>query len=191
MAFQQPQQRPQAIRQPSPNKQTTEPQASASPAYKRTIGESQEWILFSPAQNQSSETSQTPRTAAQLSEFGSLETHIRSEPPEERQNADAAAQGLEDDEGAELDSLDDGLHAFHHHPFSAPSNHLDQSGGSVLPQHDGFGTFPSSTGLQEHLWQFERYNPQRRRGYARNRSSVQIQLDAMQEEQDNDVSTLR
>lgn len=195
MAFQppQPQQRPQPLRQLSPNKQATDIQALISPARKRTIEESQEWILFSPAQNERvSQTSQTPRTTTQLSDFGSLETHFRSQPPDERQDADLAGKGAEDDdEGAELDSLDDGLHAFHHHPFSAPSNNLDHSGGTVLPRHDGFGTFPSSAGLQEQLWQFERYNPHRKKLHARRRSSVQIQLDAMEEEQEHDVEDER
>ena len=190
MAFQQPQQRPQPLRQVSPNKQATEAQIPASPARKRTIDESQEWILFSPAQNDGQST-QTPKTATHFSDFGSLETHVRSQPLGESQDNDFTCQGTEvDDDGAELDSLDDGLHAFHHHPFSAPSNHLDQSGGTVLPTHDGFGTFPSSAGLQEQLWQFERYNPHRKR-HVRRRSSVQKRLDEMEEEQELDMEDER
>lgn len=189
MAFQQPQQRPQPLRQVSPSKPAVDTQVPASPARKRTIDESQEWILFSPAQNESN-TSQTPRTATHLSDFGSLETHIRSQPAGNEQDNDLTCQGTEvDDEAAELDSLDDGLHAFHH-PFSPGSNNLDQSGGTVLPTHDGFGTFPSGTGLQERLWQFERYNPQRKK-HVRRRSSVQKKLDAMEEEQDLDVEDER
>jgi hypothetical protein len=60
----------------------------------------------------------------------------------------------------------------------------------VLPTHDGFGTFPSSAGLQEQLWQFERYNPQRKK-HVRRRSSVQRKLDAMAEEQDIDIEDER
>ncbi|KAK5168897.1 uncharacterized protein LTR77_006206 [Saxophila tyrrhenica] len=193
MAFQQPQQRPAALRQVSSARQTSEQvQVPASPARKRTIEESQEWILFSPAQNdEQSRTSQTPRTATQLSDFGSLETHIRSQPIGDNNDNDLTCQGTEvDDDGAELDSLDDGLHAFHHNPFSTTSNNLDQSGGTVLPMHDGFGSFPSYTGLQEHLWQFERHNPQRKR-HVRRRSSVQKRLDALDEEQDVDVEDER
>jgi hypothetical protein len=194
MAFQQPQQRPAPLRQISPAKQNQErQQLPASPARKRTIEESQEWILFSPAQNdEQSRTSQTPRTATQLSDFGSLETHIRSQPlGVESQDNDLTCQGTEvDDDGAELDSLDDGLHAFHHNPFSGSSINLDHSGGTVLPTHDGFGTFPSSAGLQEQLWQFERYNPQRKK-HVRRRSSVQKRLDALAEEQDIDIEDER
>ncbi len=191
MAFQQPQQRPAPLRQVSPAKPTHE-QVPASPARKRTIDESQEWILFSPAQNDDqSRTSQTPRTATQLSEFGSLETHVRSQPLDDNPDNDLTCQGTEfDDDGAELDSLDDGLHAFHHNPFSATSNNLDQSGGTVLPMHDGFGTFPSSAGLQDHLWQFERHNPLRKK-HVRRRSSVQKKMDALGEEDEVDVEDER
>ena len=192
MAFQKPQQRPQPVRRLSNPKQVNESPVPASPARKRTIEESQEWILFSPAQNdEQSRTSQTPRTATYFSDFGSLETHIRSQPIGESNDNDLTCQGTEvDDDGAELDSLDDGLHAFHHHPFSTSSNRLDLSGGTVLPTHDGFGTFPSTAGLQEHLWQFERHNPHRRK-HVRRRSSVQKRLDAMEEEQDLDVEDER
>ncbi|KAF2772565.1 hypothetical protein EJ03DRAFT_324572 [Teratosphaeria nubilosa] len=177
MAFQQPQQRPQALRQISFAKDTSQTQ-TASPAERR-VEESQEWILFSPQSDmQSQTTSQTPRTAT---DFGSLETHVRSQ-AHGHSVEDATCIGPEiDDDNEELDSLDDGLHAFHHHPFSSSShNPLDQSGGTVLPTHDGLGAF-SSGGLQEQLWQFERHNPHRRR-HTRRRSSLQRQLDEVEEE---------
>lgn len=181
MAFQQPQQRPQAPRQLSFTKQAIEPQKPASPLRKRPLEESQEWILFSPAQNADGQ-SQTTRTAT---DFGSLETHVRSQPAADSAE-EATCQGTDiDDENAELDSLDDGLHAFHHHPFSSSSHQLDQSGGTVLPTHDGLGAF-SSGGLQEQLWQFERYNPHRRR-QVRRRSSIQRRLDEVEEEGEIDL----
>lgn len=102
MAFQQPQQRPQPLRQVSPTKPAVETAVPASPARKRTIEESQEWILFSPAQNEST-TSQTPRTATHLSDFGSLETHIRSQPIGGSPDNDLTCQGTEiDDDGSTL-----------------------------------------------------------------------------------------
>ncbi|KAK3671789.1 hypothetical protein LTR78_008334 [Recurvomyces mirabilis] len=184
MAFQQPQpqQRPTAQRQISLTKQDAAAQAPASPTRKRLIEESQEWILFSPKHDEQSHTSRTPRTATDV---GSLETHVRSQQLGSAE--EATCQGTEeDDDDAELDSLDDGLHAFQHHPFSSSSHQLDQSGGAVLPTHDGLGMFPSSTGLQEHLWQFERYNPHRRR-HARRRSSIQRRLDEVEEEEEHDL----
>lgn len=179
MAFQQQQARPQAHRFTSlPQVDAAQPKLSPR---KRTIEDSQEWILFSPHADTASRTatSQTPRTATQLSEFGSLETHIRSQI--RGSNDDGENLGTEyDDENEELDSLDDGLHAFHH-PFSASSlNQLDQSGGSVLPTHDGLGTF-SAPGMQQQMWQFEKHNPHRRRGMVR-KSSLQQRIDDVEEE---------
>jgi hypothetical protein len=84
-----------------------------------------------------------------------------------------------------LDSLDDGLRAFSHDPFSSTPYQLDQSGGTLLPTHDGLGTFTSSAGLQEQLWQFERHNPHRRR-HVRRRSSLQRRIDEVEEEQELD-----
>lgn len=185
MAFQQPQQRPQAARQASVSKR-----ANDSPPLerKRTI-ESQEWILFAPAQNEdtASHTSQTPRTATYLSDLGSLETHVRSQPiASTTEEGEGTCLGTEvEDDGGELDSLDDGLRAFSHDPFSTTPYQLDQSGGTLLPTHDGLGTFTSSAGLQEQLWQFERHNPHRRR-HVRRRSSLQKRIDEVEEDQELD-----
>ncbi|KAK5135709.1 hypothetical protein LTR08_004695 [Meristemomyces frigidus] len=181
MAFQHPRHRPQASRQLSSPRQGVEQQRPASPVRKRALEESQEWILFSPVQDVDARS----RTAT---DYGSLETHVRSQALGSVE--EATCQGTEiDDESAELDSLDDGLHAFHHHPFSSSSIHLDQSGGTVLPTHDGLGAF-SSGGLQEQLWQFERHNPHRRRP-ARRRSSIQRRLDEVEEEGEVDMANER
>lgn len=195
MAFLQPQQRPQAQRHASfsqPNPVSTEPVRQTAAVHNRHADDAQEWILFSPTvddqQSTTTRTSQTPRTAAfsRLSDFDSLDTAARSDQYAlEENDGSPTCQGtdLDDDETGELDSLDDGLHA-----FNAPlSPRLDTSGGTVLPMHDGLGTFPSSyaaqEGMQEHLWQFERYNPHRRRPQRR-RSSVQKRLHAMEDEEE-------
>ncbi|KAI4273079.1 MAG: hypothetical protein LQ337_004872 [Flavoplaca oasis] len=139
-----------------------------------------EWLLFPNAkQNQPSwsppaSTSYSPQTAglSRLSEFGSL--HTAALP-----NNDAIADdALEDDE---LDSLDDGLHAFREDIFHRQPPQVDQST-AILPTHDGFGTFPgSSHPVQEHLWHFERFNPHRRSSdHHRRRSSIQRKLDALE-----------
>nr|POE93618.1 hypothetical protein CFP56_19630 [Quercus suber] len=187
MAFQQPQPRPQPSRVLSFGPPVVDAAPAVSPSRKRSLAESQEWILFSPqTDDDRSRTSQTPRTATHLSDFGSLETHNRSQVVTDDAGGELNALGTDfDDDGADLDSLDDGLHAFHH-PFSTSSNHIDQSGGAILPTHDGLGAFPSSDGFQEQLWQFERHNPHRRRGPQR-RSSLQPQLDVMEEEQEDAI----
>jgi hypothetical protein len=198
---QQQQQRPIVPRQHSAPPNATEAVHVPPAPRHRAIEASQEWILFSPAQDEeasvtATHTSHTPRTATHISDFGgSLETHVRSQ----LQRSDAstgvridtisdAGDDLDGDDAEELDSLDDGLYAFHH-PYSATSlPHLDASGGAVLPTHDGFGTFPSGQDLQEQLWQFERYNPRRRTGrQAPRRSSAQRKPEAVEEEETRQI----
>lgn len=139
--------------------------------------ESQEWVLFPtaprPSSNiQTASTTYTPQTAglSRLSEFGSLNTLARSSPHDPEDGI------LDDDE--DLDSLDEGLHAFHDHQDSTYIDH----NASILPTHDGLGTFLGlGSPVQEHLWHFEKNNPQRRAlGHNRRRSSVQRKLDALE-----------
>lgn len=148
--------------------------------YHNQLEESQEWVLFSPLQDDSTtqtQTSTTQRTAglSRLSDIDSLDTAARSGRLEQDVLED---DGLED---RELDSLDDGLHAFREPSiYRIPSS---QSPGGVLPAHDGLGTFPaSSPPVQEQLWQHEQYNPKRKfEGHHRRRSSVQRRLDTIEE----------
>lgn len=170
MAFIQ-QHRPQSTRQisyqaPEPTAEAT----SSSQQLKRPLDQSEEWVLFSPtapstaARTQTTSTERTPRTAglSHLSEFGSLDTAARSDQDDD----EGTCLGTEE----ELDSLDDGLHAFHEpSEYGAPGASLQQSGDTVLPTHDGLGEFQPDATVQEHMWQFER--PRRRA--ARRRSSVQ------------------
>ena len=145
--------------------------STTSQQLKRRLEESEEWVLFSPiaasttARTHTTSTERTPRTAglSRFSEFGSLDTAARSD--------------QDDDNGTflsteeELDSLDDGLHAFHEPSEHAlPASRLQESGDTVLPNHDGLGSFHPDATMQEHMWQFER--PARRRA-TRRRSSVQ------------------
>jgi hypothetical protein len=173
MAFLQ-QHRPQSGRQasyhvPQPVDEvtTTSPQVNTSPE------QSEEWVLFSPpapsttTRTHTTSTERTPRTAglSRFSEFGSLETVARS-----HQDDDVGTSfGTEE----ELDSLDDGLHAFHEpSEYGAPVSRLQESGDTVLPTHDGLGEFKPDATMQEHMWQFERS----RRRLVRRRSSVQRHL---------------
>lgn len=190
MAFRQPQQRPQVVRQVSFTQPSQQQQTAQASSARRPLEESQDWVLFSPqsvAQSQTTCTagSQTARTTdlSRDSDFGSLETGQRSERIADHGNNVIVEE--EDDDEADLDSLDDGLHAFH----TTPSPKLDHSGGSILPTHDGLGTFRTSytyadnEGMQDHLWQYERFNPQRRKAQRR-RSSVHKRLEAMEEDKE-------
>ncbi|KAL8777732.1 MAG: hypothetical protein Q9194_002392 [Teloschistes cf. exilis] len=143
-----------------------------NPTHQAHSDQSREWVLFPTAQArpqlQTPSSTFSPQTAAlsRLSELASLGTA-----------APFDQDVPEDDE--ELDSLDEGLHAFHEQMVDqAPTAFYHD--GSILPTHDGLGTFPASSySVQEHLWHFERFNPRRRSlGYHRRRSSVQRRLDA-------------
>lgn len=119
-------------------------------------------------------TDGTPQTAAlsRISDFGSLVT--RSGQPT-RTNADDLLT-----EDGELDSLDEGLHAFREPSVYRTSSNQGQ--GALLPTHDGLGMFPaSSTPVQDQLWQHEQYNPKRKYegGHVR-RSSLQRRLDSIE-----------
>ncbi|PVH94205.1 hypothetical protein DM02DRAFT_477184, partial [Periconia macrospinosa] len=182
MAFRQ-QHRPQSSRQLSyPEPLPVETGQASPPQLTRPLEESEEWILFSPtapsttARTHTTSTERTPRTAglSRFSDFGSLDTAARS-----GQEDDAATwHGTE--EGEELDSLDDGLYAFHEpSEYAGPTSKLQQSGDTVLPTHDGLGTFQPNTNVQEHMWEFERPAPRRRP--ARRRSSIQRRFDALEE----------
>lgn len=181
MAFIQ-QHRPQSSRQISYHAPDQTVQvASSSQQLKRPLEQSEEWVLFSPiapsttARTQTTSTERTPRTAglSRFSEFGSLDTAARSD-----QDDDAGTfLGTEE----ELDSLDDGLHAFHEpSEYGAPAARLQESGDTVLPTHDGLGEFEPDATMQEHMWQFER--PRRR--HARRRSSVQRHLSILDDVED-------
>lgn len=171
MAFRQ-QQRPQSSRQIShPAPQPTAEATTSSQLLKRPLEASEEWVLFSPAAPSTTartHTTTTERTAglSRFSEFGSLDTAARSD-----QRGDEGTL-LDTEEEEELDSLDDGLRAFHEpSEYGAPASRLQESGQTVLPTHDGLGTFQPDATMQENIWQFERLSPRRRLG--RRRSSVQ------------------
>lgn len=178
MAFQQPQRQRTTYTTNQPTLQTT----SLPFANELAPQQSREWIIFSPnstavTESQTASTARTPRTAGRshLSELGSLETGAGSNHGEEDEEADTE----------DMDSLDDGLHAFHEpvisHVQSRPVHR--SSIDTLLPAHDGLGMFTaSSTEVQEQFWQHERYNPRRRRQSIR-RPSFQQRFEALQEEQ--------
>lgn len=193
MAFRQPTFVPSARPSTAPT-----PEQQATPTFptvhQRTLDESHEWVFFpsvrapSTAQTQTASTENTPRTAglSRLSDFGSLNTAARSG-QDDGAACEATNGSVDVDEEEELDSLDEGLHAFQE-PSLQRSGFLDQTS-SILPRHDGLGTFPaSSPPVQEQLWHFEQYNPRKRSmGHHRRRSSVQRRLDAAG---DNDAASI-
>lgn len=159
----------------------------------RPPAESQEWVLFpvrsrSSIQTYTASTARTPKTSglSRLSEFGSLGTVARSEEDTHiRQSLEEGAV----DEDEELDSLDEGLHAFQESSLYPEGRGCDQSE-SIFPRHDGLGMFPASNlPVQGQIWHYEQYNHGKRpvSGHHRRRSSVQRRLDAVEQ---NDEATI-
>jgi hypothetical protein len=150
------------------------------------LEESQEWVLFSPTaasatnRTYTTSTDRTRRTTgrSRISDYGSLDTAARSLGYAET-TSDQTEGALEDEEDAELDSLDSHLHEFRAEPSvyaQSTQEPLNNNGGTVLPTHDGLGSFRldrtmMGDGVQEHLYAFERYNPRR---VKRRRESLEL-----------------
>lgn len=140
-----------------------------------------EWVLFSPSQAQTLSLAHSTATArsaelSRLSDFDSLSTFNRS-----GKNAGSLSEAIDGGtaEEEDLDSLDEGLHAFQDHLLPHHLRYAEGIG-SILPKHDGFGTFPaSSSPVQDQIRQFEQHNPHRRPAGNRRPSSVVRQLDAV------------
>ncbi|TVY29271.1 hypothetical protein LHYA1_G002900 [Lachnellula hyalina] len=156
MAFRQPTFQPQQRQHPAPAPQpiqTTTPRSE-------NLADSQEWILFSPT----SVTASTARTRTQASDFDSLDTAAGLDIDLHSSSSQAVDEEDEEEgtEDGELDSLDSHLHEFR----TEPSVYRGETSGTVLPTHDGLGSFRvnrTSMGpeVQEQLYSFERYNPRR------------------------------
>jgi hypothetical protein len=100
---------------------------------------------------------------------------------------DTAARSYEYDEGSavleeeleeedgELDSLDSHLHEFRTEPSVYRQQGGGEASGTVLPTHDGLGSFRLDSGMgeevQEHLYAFEQFNPRR---VKRRRESMEL-----------------
>ena len=174
MAFQQQSAAPRPI---TINAYQSQDSVSQTQLRRTPLDDSQEWVLFSPGTAESTITrTQTSQTAgiSRVSEI-SLNTNGRSGRPE------SSVLDEEVTEDGELDSLDDGLHAFREPPLYPTTS--NQTQGAVLPTHDGLGTFQgSSPPVLEQLWQHEAYNPKRKHdGHHRRPSSVQRRLDTIDE----------
>ncbi|KAE8151165.1 hypothetical protein BDV25DRAFT_153156 [Aspergillus avenaceus] len=200
MAFRLPPQVPRQQRSYSASQLPPTPTLDVPPQLPEN--ESTEWVLFSPSQpsttarTHTTSTERTPRTigASRLSDFGSFGAQTRSVWAPGNDDAKDALDEPLDEDGTELDSLDDGLHA-----FRAPSvneeylSDWDQGTPAVLPAHDGLGSFEASGQLaQDQLWQHEQFNPNRRPTQGSRRySSVQRHLDAVASEEPVDMERER
>ena len=168
-------------------RQSTLPETQKTPSVvpeeqEQAFDGSQEWVLFPPhaarslSQTEISFAAWPSRSTglSRLSDFGSFDTTARSGLHGE-DVSDAADNAAVEDE--DLDSLDEGLHAFQEPSMYQVLHNLDQSR-SILPAHDGLGTFPaSSLPVQGQLSWFEQYNPRKRPIEQPDWPSVQRYLD--------------
>ncbi|KAF4634805.1 hypothetical protein G7Y89_g3296 [Cudoniella acicularis] len=187
MAFRQPTYHaPQRI-YTAPNE--TQNQQPSSPLTRplEQLADSQEWVLFSPSAASTTDHGYTnstvqTRTAgrSRISDLGSLDTAARSYGYDLDDGSEQTEGAGDDEEDGELDSLDSHLHEFGAQPSvyrsSADVRESGETSGTVLPTHDGLGSFRVDQTLmgeevQEHLYAFEKYNPRR---VKRRRESVEL-----------------
>ncbi|KAL6865620.1 hypothetical protein ACO1O0_001715 [Amphichorda felina] len=198
MAFHQPT-RPsvqRAVRLPTDEREVPTGQSQARHQDNQQLDQSQtSWVLFSPVTEGTSTSEfsevtpslQTPGRS-RLSDVGSLNTVAKSD--HHGEGSLAAPPSADDDDfgedDGELDSLDSHLPSFRSLPernsHSQPGNQHPEV--TVFPSHDGLGSFhldhpTSGMETQDHIYQFERFNPQRTR---RRRESI----DRMQTEWENE-----
>lgn len=165
---------------------------SARSTQEQEADEAQTWVLFSPptditttsylTEDEHEQSLETPGRS-RLSDLGSLNTVARTgsvavaaQNDEAQSSALSAVESQADD--AELDSLDGhlpGFRAFPRGSFAMP----------VLPAHDGLGSFHldrPTLGLdaQDHIFQFERFNPRRIRRRLNSFDEAQFELEQAQ-----------
>jgi hypothetical protein len=165
----------------------TESQALPAVLPQEHIADSQEWILFSPSAESTTNRTYTTSTArtqtagrSRISDFGSLDTAARSNGYDFDERSAQTEEAIEEEEeDGELDSLDSHLHEFRAEPSVYRSSGVKENGEasqSVLPTHDGLGSFRvdqpmNDPDVQDQLYAFEKYNPRR---VKRRRESLEL-----------------
>ncbi|KAH8589409.1 hypothetical protein B0O99DRAFT_599863 [Bisporella sp. PMI_857] len=193
MAFRHSTQQPTASQRIYSGPINTGPQQTSQ--HSQPLADSQEWILFSPSAASTTDrayTTSTVRTRtagrSRISDFGSLDTAARSYD----QASEHTEEAIDEEEDGELDSLDSHLHEFRTDPSVYREETVEQ-GGTVLPTHDGLGSFridPMNAGedMQQHLYAFERYNPRR---VKRRRESLELGMLELEGERAADIERTR
>ncbi|KAI2625614.1 hypothetical protein GGR54DRAFT_507944 [Hypoxylon sp. NC1633] len=198
MAFHQPtRQATQRVFRPTPEDEA--PLLVPQPA-SPVAEDSQTWVLFSPATDASTSTSYLTSThksnitpgRSRVSEIGSLDTVARSGADTEQHRSASLVNAVDEDEDdAELDSLDSHLPEFRSTP-----DFYDQPPGlahatPVVPAHDGLGSFrleqEMGADIQDRLFAFEQYNPRR----VRRRESLDLAQGDLENERAQEVEKMR
>ncbi|RSL87966.1 hypothetical protein CEP52_014090 [Fusarium oligoseptatum] len=186
MAFHQPtRQSIQRVVRPSVDEQEL-PRREAPITQERQQDESQTWVLFAPTDvTTTSYLTETDRSLvtpgrSRVGDLGSLNSVVRSEVEAELRPSASASAVVEEEDDAELDSLDSHLPEFRSLPGPNAQQEDNQGSLPVFPAHDGLGSFhldqPTlGADAQEQIYQFERFNPKRQ--YRRKESFDLRQLD--------------
>ncbi|KAI1380570.1 hypothetical protein F4677DRAFT_190965 [Hypoxylon crocopeplum] len=196
MAFHQPTRQPaQRVFRPEPEDE--ESHHVPLPA-SQVVEDSQTWVLFSPVTDASTSTSYLTSThksnitpgRSRFSEIGSLGTVARSDASAGHHQS-ASVVDAEEDEDAELDSLDSHLPEFRSTPnFYDPSHGLPHAT-PVVPAHDGLGLFrleqEMGADIQDQLYAFEQYNPRR----VRRRESLDLDQVGLEDEKDQEIEKMQ
>ncbi|KAI0812162.1 hypothetical protein GGR55DRAFT_615352 [Xylaria sp. FL0064] len=196
MAFRQPtRQAAQRVFRPAPEDDNPQhPQLAVA----QSADESQTWVLFSPVTDAgttssymtSAHRSNITPGRSQSNNFGSLDTLAPSEVNTGRRRSDSFIDAAEDDDDAELDSLDSHLPEFR----STPDLYVSSSQAApVLPNHDGLGLFRleqdgMGQDVQNRLYAFEQYNPRR---IKRRRESLNLAQAELEREESQEIDKIR
>ena len=206
MAFQQPttRQATQRVYRPTPDSEDGQIDVPPPPQTSQPVEDSQTWVLFSPATDIDTASSYLTSTnksnditpgRSRLSDVGSLNTHPRSdlsaEQPRSASLIDVIDENDEDD--AELDSLDSHLPEFRSNPNLYASAQSQLPNAPVVPAHDGLGSFRleqegMGSAVQDRLYAFEQYNPRR---VKRRRESFELAQAQLREEEAQDMEKMR
>ncbi|KAI0907425.1 hypothetical protein F4824DRAFT_391951 [Ustulina deusta] len=163
-------------------------------AVTQPVDDSQTWVLFSPATDAGTTSSYLTSThrsnitpgGARSNDFGSLDTIAPSQASAGHQRSDSLIDAAEDEDDAELDSLDSHLPEFR----STPDFYISSP---VFPNHDGLGLFRLEQGgmgedVQNRLYAFEQYNPRR---IKRRRESLDLAQAELEREENQEVDKIR
>ncbi|TGJ86232.1 hypothetical protein E0Z10_g2559 [Xylaria hypoxylon] len=200
MAFHQPtRQAAQRVFRPAIEDET--PQRPQVAAVTQSLEESQTWVLFSPGTDAGTTASYLTSThrsnitpgRSQSNDFGSLDTIAPSEASAGHQRSDSFIDAAEDEDDAELDSLDSHLPGFRSTPDFYISSEAVPHATPVLPAHDGLGLFRLEQAgmgedVQNRLYAFEQYNPRR---IKRRRESLDLAPAELESEENQEIEKVR
>ncbi|KAI2629989.1 hypothetical protein GGS21DRAFT_525041 [Xylaria nigripes] len=171
MALQQPtrQAAPRILRPTLEDEETHSPQLAVA----QPVEEPQTWVLFPPATDTGTTPSSLTSThgsnitpgCSRFGDLGSLNTLAPSEAGPGQQYSNSFVDAADEEDDAELDSLDSHLPEFRSAHDSYISSDAVPRTTTFLPVHDGLGLFRLEEGMgsdvQNRLYAFERYNPRR------------------------------